>query len=626
MTFSEYLNECMIRANCNASELARACSLSQAVISRYRSADRVPSLGSEQLSRIIQALVRLSATGGGEKLSEAELTEHFCEILRDEPGSVFLSADGLNELLAAMNINIKKLSNSISYDPSYLSRIRSGQRRPSNPISFAQGVIRYLMENCDRKDLTETTAQLLHKDPESLDTEEALKSALTDLLIRHWDNIPSSPVLMEGDSSSTLSFIRKLGEFDLNEFIRALHFDTLRTKTVPIRFSSPKTCFGIEEMKQCELDFFRQTVMSRSAEPVYMCSDMDMEDMAQDVEFSKKWMYALAVTIKKGLQLNIIHTLDRPVKEMMLGLESWIPLYMTGQVSSWYLPGTRDRIYSHLHYVSGAAALSGECIRGHHDNSRYYLTNNKKEVAYYRSYCTQLFDRAKPLMAVFTADTMHRYTSFLSSSVSVPGPRRMILSAPPLSTMSRELLDRILERSGEDQYAGRIRQGVAAELRHLDIVMQRERCEIELCTVSREEFEAHPVSLSLSNIFLDHNIFYTWEEYQEHIAQTRAVLEDYPLSTLKLTDRPGFHNIRIHILKGRWAMISRNVSPAIHFVIRHPKLRAAIENLELPVVEETMPDSKPAAADQKPENGPSRSAAQEPENGSSRSTVLPSPG
>ena len=30
-----------------------------------------------------------------------------------------------------------------------------------------------------------------------------------------------------------------------------------------------------------------------------MCSDMPMEDMAKDIDFSKKWMFAIAICLKK---------------------------------------------------------------------------------------------------------------------------------------------------------------------------------------------------------------------------------------------------------------------------------------------------------------------------------------
>lgn len=96
-----------------------------------------------------------------------------------------------------------------------------------------------------------------------------------------------------------------------------------------------------------------------------------MEDMAKDVEFGKKWMFAIAMTLKKGLHLNIIHNLDRPFNEMMLGLESWIPIYMTGQVSPYYLKGIPNSTYCHFNYVSGTVALTGECISGYHNEGKY---------------------------------------------------------------------------------------------------------------------------------------------------------------------------------------------------------------------------------------------------------------
>ena len=89
-------------------------------------------------------------------------------------------------------------------------------------------------------------------------------------------------------------------------------------------------------MKNSELDFLRATVLSKSGEPVIMYSDMPLTEMAKDTEFAKKWMFGMAMMLKKGLHLNQIHDLNRTFEDMMLGLESWIPMYMTGQISPYY--------------------------------------------------------------------------------------------------------------------------------------------------------------------------------------------------------------------------------------------------------------------------------------------------
>lgn len=48
---------------------------------------------------------------------------------------------------------------------------------------------------------------------------------------------------------------------------------------------------------------------------------------------------------------------------------------------------------------------------------------------------------------------------------------------------------------------------------------------------------------------------------------------------------PAFRHIQILIHEGSWAIVSKEKTPAIHFVIRHPKMREAMENITMPIVE-----------------------------------------
>ncbi len=93
---------------------------------------------------------------------------------------------------------------------------------------------------------------------------------------------------------------------------------------------------------------------------------------------------------KKGLHLNQIHQLDRSFEEMMLGLESWIPMYMTGQISPYYLKGEQSNVFHHFLKVSGAAVLSGEAITGHHSEGRYYLSKTKRRYCLLYKACRSI--------------------------------------------------------------------------------------------------------------------------------------------------------------------------------------------------------------------------------------------
>ena len=51
-----------------------------------------------------------------------------------------------------------------------------------------------------------------------------------------------------------------------------------------------------------------------------------MEKAGEDMNFTKKFMFGLAMCLKKGYHLNMIHNLNRPFKEIMMGINGWIPL------------------------------------------------------------------------------------------------------------------------------------------------------------------------------------------------------------------------------------------------------------------------------------------------------------
>lgn len=382
-------------------------------------------------------------------------------------------------------------------------------------------------------------------------------------------------------------FLEKLDSFDLNEYIKAIHFDELKVPSIPFRIPTSKAYFGLRDMMASELDFLKATVLSKSMEPVIMYSDMPMEEMSKDPEFPKKWMFGMAMMLKKGLRLNQIHNLDRSFEDMMLGLEGWIPMYMTGQISPYYLKDVQNNAFLHLLKVSGTAALSGEAISGFHSGGKYYLTNNRDEVAYYKNRAHQLLDNALPLMDIYRAENAEKFNAFLLADSHTEGKRRSILSAPPIYTMRNDFLKSfLLKRNISEAEKEKIIAYANAMRQNVEEIMQKATVKDEISMLTREEFERYPAVLSLSGMFFERDIPYTYEEYAEHLRQTEAYEKDRPNYILKKTSVCAFRNLQIIIHENKWAMVSKGKSPAIHFVIHHPKLRGAIEGFVPPIVEE----------------------------------------
>ncbi|MGN0156081.1 MAG: hypothetical protein ACI39N_02450, partial [Lachnospiraceae bacterium] len=382
----------------------------------------------------------------------------------------------------------------------------------------------------------------------------------------------------------TLNFLQKLDEFDLNEFIRAIHFDELKVPTVPFQLPTSKSYFGLQEMMNSELDFLKTTVLSKSMEDVIMYSDMPMEEMGKDPEFPKKWMFGMAMMLKKGLHLNMIHNVDRPFNEMMLGLESYIPMYMTGQISPYYLKGIQNNNFLHFLKVSGSAALTGEAITGFHEKGKYYLTKNKDEVSYYKTRANCLLQRAIPLMEIYRSDLENAFNTFLFSDAKERGTRRSILSSLPLYTITDDLLRTILEKNHiSDADEKKIVRHMKSLQTLTEKILENNTIIDEVPSLSADEFEKYPMTLSLSGIFFEKDIFYTYEDYLEHCNLMRIYADNHPNYTVEFSEAHTFRNIQIIMREGNWVMVSKGKAPAIHFVIRHPKLCSAIEHFIPPV-------------------------------------------
>lgn len=104
--------------------------------------------------------------------------------------------------------------------------------------------------------------------------------------------------------------------------------------------------------------------------------------------------------------------------------------------------------------------------------------------------------------------------------------------------------------------------------------------------LTEHAFAQFPPSLPLSGLFYGQDVPYTYEAYLAHLAQTEAFAAEHPRYELEFTGSGAFRNLQICIHEGQWAMVSKSKAPAIHFVIRHPKLRSAIESFIPPVTED----------------------------------------
>lgn len=568
MKFCELLNKYIQQLGCTGKDLSERAGISAATMSRYRSGERLPDLNSDTVERLCTAVVGIAADKGQPAISRDEVLHDFLSAEDFENINCEHLLLNFNTLLSVLSINISKLCRSINYDTSTVFRFRNGTRRPAEPKKFAAAVAGYVIKEFDSARSIAILSRLIgRRESELLDDSVRFELLLNWLLSQKAES-----------DSSVFSFLDKLNSFDFNEFVKSTKFDKIKVPSAAFQIPSSKTYFGLKEMMESELDFLKATVLSSSTQPVTMYSDMPIKEMANDSDFSKKWVFGMAVMLKKGLKLNQIHNIDRNTDEMMLGLENWIPMYMTGQISPYYLKNVQSNTFLHFLKVSGAAALSGEAISGFHSNGKYYLTKSKKEVAYYSRRAQELLSCASPLMDIYRSDKANELNAFLLADSEKTGKRRSILSTLPIHTISDNLLSSMLKRHGlTDRETASIFEFVAAKRKRVGTILENNVIVEEIFEPSEDDFLNRPFTLDLSGAFCERDISYTRDEYAEHLQSTQQFAKNNPNYILKKTSSHAFRNLQIVIHEGRWAMISKNKAPSIHFVIYHPKLLSAVE-------------------------------------------------
>ena len=575
MKFKEVLNKYLKELDCSSKKLSDESGLSESVICRYRSGERTPAEKSEQINKLTTALFNIAKEKGKNKYTLDKIVNDFNSTLPSDDFDYATFSNNLNTLITSLNINTNEMSKYIVFDASHISRIRYGKARPSNPIDFSNKICSYIFSRYKNYDSINSLSTIIGCKKSELTNGKFHNTLLAWLTseITHAKN-------------QVYDFLHNLDSFNLDDYIKVIKFDELKIPSIPFYKAKTRHYYGLEEMKQGELNFFKGTVLSKSKEDIFMCSDMPMEDMAEDIEFGKKWMFAIAMCLKKGHHLNIIHNVDRPFNEMMLGLESWIPIYMTGQISPYYLKDFKNNIYNNLTYVSGVAALTGECIKGFHNKGMYYLTTNKNEINYYKEKANLLLKKAKPLMQIYRENNIREYEFFLKKDESIECDRKRYLSSLPLFTFSDELLMKILKRNKLSKAdIDKIVRYKKEELKYMNSILNKNKVSDYIYVIKENEFKNDTPLLSLNNLFINKKICYTYKEYIEHLKQTNEYAKKINNYEINHINDKTFKNITITFIKDHYVIISKSSNPTIHFVIEHPKLVDAIENFN-PLIKE----------------------------------------
>jgi len=403
MAFATVLDGFCVTLKCSNSEIAKRCGMSSSTLSRYRNGRRIPSIDSgviEELARGIAGLAR--ERGIMDMSSQEEVSQALrASLSQGQPLGMGFAArlDSLMQLLGIRNMEIAQ---ALRLDSSYISRIRHGERTPSDKNGVAETAAQIATMRCMELDVLDEVLSLLGVGDSAvgLNVRDMDSASRVVRVIKSW--LLGSKIT-DADVEALLELF---GDIDQGyyEWVlrRAVQPSSSTVCAIP---KNPAMHFyrGKDFMWKAELGFLAHA-LGCGARSVIISSDIPaLETVLPDAAI-EEYQQAVADLARNGCHITIIQSLDRDLCESIRAMWMWIPLYMTGNVTPLYLSGMTSQLLCHANSVCECCAMSSEAVRGHEEDGQYFISTRAEDIAYYQKKMNYIKEKASIMLEVYRGD------------------------------------------------------------------------------------------------------------------------------------------------------------------------------------------------------------------------------
>ena len=282
-------------------------------------------------------------------------------------------SDKLDALMNITNTRNSDLGKGCSFDPSYVSRLRSGSRElPGNSI-FAGKAASFLTRRLDTDFKLRGAADITGRpDLADLDIDERIR-VISEWLIS--DSVP-------GIKSSGITRIARDASVPESGAVNVLGF------------------YGNEGKREAVLKFFETIKRRGKPHTLLLYSDENMSWMYEDPRFASKWNDYMNDLLRTGSSIKIIHSFRRDMTDLMEAVSKWLPLYLTGRIEPFYYPRLRDGLCRRSLFVArGCCAAVANSVSDNTSDTATLFTDDGALTASFDREFMNIAALCKPLLA-----------------------------------------------------------------------------------------------------------------------------------------------------------------------------------------------------------------------------------
>ena len=575
--FAERLNRIFDELDASNARIAALSGFDRTNVSHLRRGAKTPGSKSPTIKKLTQgiflyaertdrlpavcALIGIPAESSPDELREA-MTEWLFENEEQAAGGRRSAARGernrgstfgrrLDAVMDMIELSNVRLSRLINVDASLISRYRSGMRTPKANPELAAGLCSVLWERVVKGGRENKLADLMNFPAEELD----------EVYFRNWMCRFDDQKESETSAAEDL-----LDAFD-NYTAAALPALPPLSEAVPEKLLSDKRkiYLGTQGLRDAVLRFLGNTALSGGGE-LRLYSDEKMDWMVGDPSFRVRWAVLMSACVRNGVRIRIIHNIDRGMSEMNSAITSWLPLYMSGMIESFYLKHPGDRRFSHTIFLRpGEACIGAFHVIGTEKEGLYHYYTGEDELGACANEYRQLLSGARPLLRIpGTLATLPPESGEETAGARDGKALYYVRNTLSLATMPRETA----ESFGSEALMK------AWEARQEEVVRTSPESVVNECAPIAADEALFSGSVPVEAIPGGEQLFYTPEQYAKHIGNILRFMEERPgYSFFPLPEAP-FKRIRICLRKDLVNVI-RTEEPFPVFQFRHPLMCGA---------------------------------------------------
>lgn len=428
-----------------------------------------------------------------------------------------ISGSKLDLLMNLTGTSNGELGKALSFDTSYICRIRAGKRGIPRHQPFVEPSAAYFVEKlAGDATMQNIVAFLISKDtPWPADRETAVAR------LAEWLSFDI------GDGDQIIAdFVRSFAAFQVPEEL-----------SVEPKAELPETTrryFGNAGRREAMEQFLSALLRQERPGEVLYYTDEDTAWITEDADFLDFWWRSWLRFLRSGGKLCLIHTANRGLREVLTEVQFYLPFYLTGGITPYFSPVLLDRIFCRTMFIQpGNAMLLGQSIGPGAPIVSTFLVRHPDTIRAMEEDYQRFRDLCIPLMRVLEPEEQKNLVE-LNFFYSGTEPHIHMGHAPLMGTLPESVIESIERRTHAAHLTGEL-------LDFREMLRAKLEAGIQVTEIlslpTAEQIRAGEVMLPYSAALGEPTVYYEPDEFRRQLASVINMLERCPNYHVILTDR-----------------------------------------------------------------------------------------